>query len=121
MTERYSILIVEDEPIVALSLAFAVEAAGSTVLGPAASTVEALDLLAGGAVDAAIIDVLLEDRDITPVALDLLNRRVPFVVHSGTGLPPGLADSHPGLPLLMKPVDAKQVVAMLMRRIHGES
>lgn len=119
MTRPYAILIVEDEPIVALSLAFAVEAAGAVVLGPAASTVEALELLAEAEVDAAIVDVILEDRDITPVALVLIDRRVPFVVHTGTGLPAELAARHPDLPVMMKPINAGEVMARLMLQIRG--
>lgn len=117
MARPLSILIVEDEPIVAISLAFAVEAAGGMVVGPAASTIEALALLARAPVDAAIVDVQLEDRDITPVAIALIERQVPFVVHTGTGLPPGLALTHPGLPVMMKPIAADAVMARLLQQL----
>ncbi|MBD3760875.1 response regulator [Sphingomonadaceae bacterium G21617-S1] len=117
MTRTLSVLIVEDEPIIALSLACAVEAAGAQVVGPASSTVEALGLLAQATIDAAIIDVQLEDRDITPVAVALLHRHVPFVVHTGTGLPDALALSHPDLPVLMKPICADAVMARLMQQM----
>ncbi|TAK08841.1 MAG: response regulator [Rhizorhabdus sp.] len=102
MTRTLSVLIVEDEPIIALSLACAVEALG---------------LLAQATIDAAIIDVQLEDRDITPVAVALLHRHVPFVVHTGTGLPDALALSHPDLPVLMKPICADAVMARLMQQM----
>ena len=114
-----SVLIVEEEPIVALDLACAVEAAGARVVGPVASTAEALRLLADATVDAAIIDVQLEDRDITPVAIALIERHVPFVVHSGTGLPDELAREHPDLPLLMKPAGADAVLTRLMQQLTG--
>lgn len=117
MSRILSVLIVEDEPIVALSLACAVEAAGALVIGPASSTIEALGLLARATVDAAIIDVQLEDRDITPVAIALIDRHVPFVVHSGTGLPDDLALTHPNLPVMMKPVRADAVMSRLMQQL----
>ena len=81
-----SILIVEDEAMVALGLAFAAEDAGAIVVGPAASTIEALTLLAEQIVDAAILDVHLIDRDVTPVALALVDRsQVPKQSRNATG------------------------------------
>jgi CheY-like chemotaxis protein len=117
MGKMLSVLIVEDEPIVALSLAYAVEAAGAIVIGPVASTAEALDLIARSPIDAAIVDVQLEDRDITPVAIALMERQVPFVVHSGTGLPPELAQAHPGLQVMMKPTVPDAVMARLLQQM----
>lgn len=119
MAKRLSILIVEDEPIVALGLAFAVENAGADVVGPCSSAADALALLAAGSVDAAILDVNLCDRDITPVALALIDRAVPFVVQTGTALPLELASAFPDIPLVNKPVAPNAVVERLLRTIGG--
>ena len=117
MAKSLFVLIVEDEAMIALGLSFAAEDAGATVVGPAASTTEALALLAECTVDAAILDVNLLDRDITPVALALLGRLVPFVLHTGSGLPAELTAAHPGLPVLMKPAAPRNVVARLLAEV----
>ncbi|RYD85554.1 MAG: response regulator [Sphingomonadales bacterium] len=117
MSRPLSILIVEDEAMVALGLSFALEDAGATVVGPAVSTVEALELLAQAVVDAAILDVNLTDRDITPVALALIDRDVPILFHTGTGLPPQFADAYPDLQVIMKPNAPAAVIARLLSRL----
>lgn len=114
MSKRLSVLIVEDDAMVALGLAFAAEDIGATVIGPAASTIEALTLLGQAIVDAAIIDVNLADRDVTPVAIALIEAGVPFLVHSGTGLPDELAAAFPALPVLKKPDNPVNVLARLL-------
>jgi CheY-like chemotaxis protein len=119
VAKRLSILIVEDEPIVALGLAFAVEDVGAEVVGPCSSIADALTLLAAGSVDAAILDVNLCDRDITPVAVALMARAVPFIVQTGTGLPLELASAFPDIPLVNKPVAPDAVVERLLRTIGG--
>ena len=54
------ILIVEDEPIVALSLAQALREAGHTILGPTASSVEAIELSARYTPRLALVDITLD-------------------------------------------------------------
>ncbi|WP_254913659.1 response regulator [Sphingobium sp. Z007] len=103
MLTGLSILIVEDEPIIAMLMAQDVEKMGGVVLGPFASVAEALVMLADTDISGAVMDANLLDRDITPVALHLLDRGVPFVIYSGTGLPPALAARIPYVPLEMKP------------------
>ncbi|MES2173788.1 MAG: response regulator [Pseudomonadota bacterium] len=103
MLTGLSILIVEDEPIIAMLMAEDVEELGGIVLGPFASVAEALAILADNKVAGAVMDANLLDRDITPVALQLLDRGVPFVIYSGTGLPRALAARDPNVPLEMKP------------------
>ena len=117
MSKSLSILIVEDEAMIALGLIYAAEDVGATVIGPATSTVEALLLLANGLVDAAILDVNVADRDITPVALALIDRSVPFILHTGTGIPAELAATHPDLPMLMKPAAPNNVLAHLLAQL----
>jgi len=60
-TDQYlaglTVLIVEDEPFIALDLAFGVEEAGGVPLGPASSVAQALRLIENELPDAAIVDV----------------------------------------------------------------
>lgn len=107
------ILIVEDEPFIALDLADAVAEWDGKVIGPFSTVREALDILDRQAIAAAILDARLADRDITPVALRLASAGIPFVVHTGTGLPPEVAERWPNVPVLMKPSAALSVVQRL--------
>ncbi len=109
-----SILIVEDQAMIAAGLAQAVEDVGATVLGPVATVAEALVLIATGGVDAVVVDGSLADRDITPVALLLIEKAVPFVVHSGQDLPLELSLASPDILVVMKPAPASQVLEMLL-------
>jgi DNA-binding response OmpR family regulator len=118
MFEDRPILIVEDECYLALDLANAVEDWNGKVVGPAATIVEALALLDTENVAAAILDSQLTDGDVTPVALELAGRGVPFVIHTGTGLPPQLAASLPNVPLVMKPVRPLVVLACLLNEMR---
>jgi CheY-like chemotaxis protein len=106
--------VVEDESVIALDIADCVEAAGGRVVGPVPTVQEALTLLETAAVDAAILDGNLADRDVTPVALLLAARNVPIIVYSGLGLPGDLAASHPNIPLIKKPAPVSQVVKGLV-------
>ncbi len=115
------ILICEDEPFIALDLATLVEEAGGEVIGPAASVQEAMALLQQGPVSGAILDVHLVDRDVTPVAVLLIDRGVPVVIQTGVGLPPALRERYPALPVWSKPVRSERIVAQLAERVRGAS
>ena len=117
MFRQRAILIVEDQPLIGLSLAHAVADHDGHVIGPAETVCDALLLLDSHPVAAAILDALLPDRDVTPVALRLLDRGIPFVLHSATGLPLELAVHAPDLPLIRKPLPAPVVVQRLWQEM----
>jgi len=117
MLKGLPVLIVENEPLIALDLSDAVQDRDGIVIGPVPTVAEALALLAGQPVGAAILDARLDDRDITPLAIRLIEQAVPFVIHSGTGLPDELAASHPDLPVILKPKRPQEVVATLEQRL----
>jgi len=77
------VLIVEDEVIICLDLRTALEAAGAQV-SVARKPERALEVIAEGAPDAAVLDVNLGGGDTcAPVAEKLIEIGVPFVLHSG--------------------------------------
>jgi hypothetical protein len=119
MFNRSTILVVEDEPIVAIDLAYAVAQLGGTVLGPVPSVAYAFGLLETVVPDGAILDAVLADGEVTPLALHLLARGVPFVVHTGSGLPRALAEAAPHTPVLMKPTPSERVAEWLAAEIHA--
>lgn len=113
MLDGFNILIVEDEALVAWDLAWAVEARRGEVIGPVTTVASALSLVDQATIAGAILDANLADRDVTPLALKLIEMDVPFVVHTGTGLPEELAATCPDLPVLRKPTMSDNVLAKL--------
>lgn len=77
------ILVVEDEALVALDVASALEAHGAVVLGPFAGLVGAMRMTDEAAIDAAVLDVDLGRESVFPLADRLHEGGVPFVFHTG--------------------------------------
>jgi PAS domain S-box-containing protein len=116
---RACVLVVEDEPIVALEIAQVLDAAGFDVAGPVGSTPAALQLLKHGGCDAAVLDINLGGETSEAVALELLRRGTPFVILSGYSrdqYPPAFRNA----PALMKPLRPEHLVAELKRCIEPE-
>lgn len=117
MLNKALVLIAEDQPFIALDLALAIEDAGGTVVGPAATVDEALAIIDGHTVAAAILDVNLGAEDISPVAEILLTRNIPVIIQTGVDVPPGLAARYPDLIVHIKPCVAAQLVGQLVTLI----
>jgi len=118
MIEGRTILIVEDEPLVAFDLADLIEDQGGSVVGPVPTVREGLSLVECSEATGAILDANLEDCDVTQLALTLIEKGTPFVIYTGTGLPEALARLHPDLPVVMKPAQTRVVLEALDRRIE---
>ena len=73
------VLVVEDEPTIALDLARELQHFGFEVAGPFARCDRALGWLAQHEPDCAIVDIALPDGSGLAVARELRRRRVPFV------------------------------------------
>lgn len=115
---RARVLVAEDEPVIALDLASAVEEAGGEVVGPVASVRQALSLVDEDGIQAAIVDVDLLDGDIGPVIEELTRRGLPVIVHSGGGLPPELRDRFSEIEVYRKPTLASVLVNRIAGRIR---
>lgn len=111
--ENRRILVVEDEYIIAADLAASLAELGVTVIGPANSIVDALNLLERELVpDAAVLDVNLGQEKVYPVADALRERGVPFVFATGYDdfvVP----DQYAGVPRCEKPVDMHALSRLL--------
>lgn len=118
MLHQLPILIVEDESLIAMNLAFEVEKVDGVVVGPTASVAQAMEILLDTDVAGAILDANLADRDITPVAVLLWERGIPFVLHSGKGIPAELAAIISGLTFIPKPEPASAVIRCLCERLE---
>ena len=114
MLNQVSVLIVENEPFIALDLATAVEEARGKVIGPAGSVREALMLIEQHLVQAAILDVNLSDRDVTPIAELLIGGGVPVIFYSGLDLPVALRERYPSAWFCKKPTPAARLLNELV-------
>src|SRR5438874_1949626 len=98
-----SILIVEDEPLIAMMLEDFLETLGHKVVATCDSVDQALDRVAAGGFDVAILDVSLKDgHKIWPVADRLAAAGTPFVLATGGHVEPPPA-AHAAAPVLAKP------------------
>jgi CheY-like chemotaxis protein len=115
MIEGRTVLIVEDEALVAAELAAAVRGAGGRVLGPVAGNREALALLACERPDAALLDLALADGEATPTAERLVALGVPILACTAGVLPRALRLALPDLPIQRKPINALRLATALAR------
>lgn len=77
------ILMVEDEPLIALMLAEWLTELGHEPIGPASSVSEAIGIISAEKLDAAIVDINLRGDRCDLVAEELARRTIPFVFATG--------------------------------------
>lgn len=106
------ILVVEDDPLIAMDLQRILEDAGAVVIGPASNLAKALDLFERHPLDIAVLDVRLETGDSLPLADLLSERSLPFIFQ--TSDPNLIAGLYPGAPVLRKPFRPQELVAELV-------
>jgi len=103
MTATKKVLIVEDEPLIAMMIENFLEALDHEVAGVADSVKSAIDIIASGGVEVAILDRNLRAGETSvPIAEELERLGIPFIVASGGGI----AEDPPvfrGRPVLPKP------------------
>jgi DNA-binding response OmpR family regulator len=111
-SEKPRILIVEDEPFIAMMLEEYVFDSGCEVADIAHDLRNALTSAATGDVDIAILDISLGADSSFPVADVLANRQIPFVFASGFGAS-SLPEHHRGRPVLNKPYQYQELLKVL--------
>ena len=112
------VLVVEDEPLIALDIEDRLVAAGCEVIGPAPDLETARRLLAAAAPDCALLDANLAGRPVGELAAELTRRGIPFGFVSGYGrqaLPDGFRDA----PLLPKPFGSGPLIDMVRALLAG--
>jgi DNA-binding NarL/FixJ family response regulator len=106
------VLIVEDEPLIAMSIEFSVECLGQEVVGPVGRLGEAMAAAASDDCDCAVIDINIIGGTSYGVARTLAARHRPFILASGysdSSLPADMQNR----PRLMKPYSDDQLAAAL--------
>lgn len=102
VTSGCRVLLVEDEAVVAGMLQRMLAELGYTVVGPASDVHEAMAMIGGGGIDAAVLDINLDGEMSYSVADELTSRGIPFVFSTGYG-GEEMPDGYEGFPLLRKP------------------
>jgi CheY-like chemotaxis protein len=113
-----TILIVEDEPLIAMMLEDFLESLGHTVKASCDNVADALVAVGKNGFDVAILDVNLKGENVWPVATELRQRGVPFVLASGGHVdppPPEFASA----PLIEKPFTIDRVTPALEAALAG--
>jgi signal transduction histidine kinase/DNA-binding response OmpR family regulator len=104
------ILVVEDEPLVALDIVAALEAAGAEVAGSAGTAKEALRMIESVPLDAALLDANLRGHSVDEIAAALTARNVPFLFVTGYG-PESLPHAFAKTAMLSKPFSHRELIA----------
>lgn len=113
------ILLVEDEAVIAFAVEDMLAELGCEVVGPAFRLVDAQQLARSEAIDAAILDVNINDQRSYSVAEELQRRRIPFLF--ATGYAEGGIEWPGEAALLPKPYRREQVQAALERLLRADA
>ncbi|HET9811303.1 MAG TPA: response regulator [Sphingomicrobium sp.] len=112
MSASRSILIVEDEPLIAMMLEDFLETLGYSVHGSCESVEQAIDAAEKGGFDLAILDVNLGGVTAWPVARKLREKGIPFVIATGGHVEPPPAE-FANVPVIQKPYTVDRVTPAL--------
>jgi CheY-like chemotaxis protein len=113
MPGSQKVLIVEDEPLIAMMLEDFLDALDRVVAGTADNVASALELIEAGGIDAAIMDVNLRGGETSwPIADALTARGIPFVLATG-GAGDMIREDYRNRPVLSKPFTMDSVEKVL--------
>ena len=108
MSEQRSILVVEDEPLIAMMLEDFLETLGHKVHASCDSVDQAIVEAEKGGFDIAILDVNLGGETAWPVARKLREKQIPFVIATGGHVDPPPAE-FANEPVIEKPYTVDRV------------
>ena len=116
-----TILLMEDNPVLGLEVAFALEDEGAAVKGPVARLEAGLQTIEDIVPDAAVLDVELADGEVFPLAERLRERGVPFVFYTARGSEGHMEARAGDAPVISKSHGSATVVEALRERIAAGS
>lgn len=103
------ILVVEDEYLVASLIEDMLAGLGVVVVGPVYGMAHAISLAREAALDAAVLDVNLNNQRSDPIADVLKGRQIPFILATGYGN----AEEGAGVPVVQKPFTEEKLADAL--------
>ena len=114
------IFVAEDETLIAMVLEDMLAELGFELAGSAPSLAKAMDLVAASnPIDAAILDIELNDEKSWPIADALLQRQVPFAFSTGHGRDADVDPRFANAPILEKPFDTAALGEVLAQLLGG--
>ncbi|MEM8827546.1 MAG: response regulator [Pseudomonadota bacterium] len=114
-----TVLLVEDELLIAMDIEAELVDRGVKVCGPVTRVSEGIPIVENDCedVDAAILDVNLRGEDVYPIAERLAARGVPFLFHTGHGDAQKLQARFGRIPVCAKPVQTSELIDEVARLI----
>jgi DNA-binding response OmpR family regulator len=112
-----SILVVEDEPLIALDIAGLFESAGAKVR-TTKSLAEALELVAQDAWSGAVLDYRLGHDDVRRLCQHLGERGIPFMFYTGLA---ELPETYPGALVVHKPATGEALLARMSELVSRQA
>ena len=118
---RPTVLVVEDEFIIALDLSETVRDLGYELEGPFEDNKNALEAIEDELPDAAILDVFTADGEVYPLADKLAAAGVPIVFHSGHVPPEEVKQRYPDAWACAKPCPPNQLIDVLQEAVQHKA
>tara|TARA_R110002020_G_scaffold48286_14_gene137743 strand:- start:28 stop:399 length:372 start_codon:yes stop_codon:yes gene_type:complete len=113
MRKPMSVLVVEDESLIAMNLEMILEDLGHSVIGPVMTLKDLEKILNSDfRADAAILDVNIAGEHIFPYARRLADLGIPLLFASGYGAS-GISDDLAHYPVVPKPYTEHDIAGML--------
>ena len=111
--ERPTVLVVEDEFIIALDLSETVKDLGFDLEGPFEGNEDAIEAIEEDMPDLAILDVFTADGEVYPLADRLVEAGVPIIFHSGHVPPEEVRIRYPQAQACSKPCPPDRIIDAL--------
>lgn len=109
--EGKTVLLVEDEMLIALDIADTLTAAGAHIIGPCTSLEDASAAALNASIDLALLDIDLHGEEVFPAAKLLRTRGIPFAFHTGQPEREALRTEFASAPVCVKPLTAERLVS----------
>ncbi|MFZ1105960.1 MAG: response regulator [Hyphomicrobiaceae bacterium] len=103
--DNVRVLLVEDEPLVAVGVAHQLAGAGAHVIGPCSTAGRAMAALDEHEIDVAVVDYVLADDNSQGLQATLEHKGIPFIIV--TGYPRVLVRRDMRQRVLSKPISAE--------------
>lgn len=111
------VLVVEDDLILAMDLEMTLTEAGAEIAGFGQTVKEALALVDGNRITAAILDIRIGRETVEPVARKLADRRIPFIFYSAQVDIDPIRVKWPLSKVISKPARPKTIVAAIAEAV----
>src|SRR5262245_39268494 len=112
------VLMLEDEAMISALIEMIIGEAGCAIVGPVATLEDALQIIEHKRLDAALLDVRVNDRDVYAVADALSARGIPMIFVSGFARPQ-LPPRYRHRPYIAKPFTPDTVLMRLDEALAG--